>query len=110
MDRKFQVYEVALEAVKACRSVLERVQRSDVDLARQMRRTLCSVPLNIAEGNRRNGKDRSFHFRVAASSAAEVSAALDVARALGLAHGAAVEELLDRVRATLYRLTEPTRS
>ena len=42
-----------------------------------------SVVLNLAEGNRRRGQDRVHLFRVAAGSAAEVQAGLDVAEAWG---------------------------
>jgi four helix bundle protein len=41
------------------------------------------VPLNLAEGRRRVGKDRLHHFRIAAGSADELRVALLVARAWG---------------------------
>jgi four helix bundle protein len=66
------------------------------------------VPLNLAEGRRRVGKDRLHHFRIAAGSAAEVRVALLVARAWGDLEARDVEEallLLDRLLAMLWRLT-----
>ena len=64
-------------------------------------------PLNIAEANRRRGQDRAHLFRVAAGSAAEVQAGLDVAAAWGYlseARAAPVKALLDEVLAMLHRL------
>ena len=104
----FEVYEVAKTAVRGLRPVVETVQQSDRDLARQMRRAGASVMLNIAEGWRRLGRDRRQHYVIAAGSNAELRAALDVGEALGYLDGAAYAELdalLDRVSAMLYRLT-----
>lgn len=74
--------------------------------ARQLRRAGASVPLNIADGNQRKGADRLHHFRISAGSAAEVTAAIEVAVAFGYVELAAADNalsLLDRVRALLYR-------
>lgn len=104
----FEVYEVAKDAVRGMRPVLVVVQQSDRDLARQMRRAGASVMLNIAEGWRRLGRDRRQHYVIAAGSAAELRAALDVGEALGYLDSevyAELEGLLDRVCAMLYRLT-----
>ena len=79
-----------------------------IDLRRQVRKALNSAPGNIGEGNRRVGKDRRYHFSVAAGSADEVRVHLRVAEAFGyvtlveIAEGVA---LADRVVAMLYRLT-----
>jgi four helix bundle protein len=106
MVGKFQVYEVALEMVSALRPSLEALARKDRDVADQLRRASSSVVLNIAEGARRWGKDRLHFYRIAAGSAAEVRAALEVARAWEyLQSNSEVEVLLDRVLAMLWRLT-----
>ena len=104
----FEVYEVSKEAVRELRPLLKTVQEHDRDLARQMRRASSSTILNIAEGWRRLGRDRRQHYVIAAGSNAEVRAALDVCDALGYLDSesfAAVDALLDRVSAMLYRLT-----
>ncbi len=104
----FEVYEVSKQAVRGLRPVIEAVQVSDRDLARQMRRAGSSVLLNIAEGWRRLGRDRRQHYVIAAGSNAEVRAALDVCEALGYLDSesfAELDALLDRVSAMLYRLT-----
>ncbi|MEW6744208.1 MAG: four helix bundle protein, partial [Planctomycetota bacterium] len=87
---------------------LARVRKSDPKLFDQIRRAASSVPLNIAEGSRRHGKDRLQLYRIAAGSADELRTALRVALAWGELDRPAVAEplvLLDRVLAMLWRLT-----
>ena len=106
MSHPFHVYGAALGLVSALRPTLEELVKSDRNLAYQLRRAASSVVLNIAEGNRRTGKDRVHFFRIAAGSAAEVRAALQVAQAWGSNGDApAAEAELDRVLAMLWRLT-----
>jgi four helix bundle protein len=108
MTRRFEVLAVALEAVTALRPVVEKIRQADKDLAGQIRRAASSMPMCIAEGAERAGGDRSHLYRVAAGSAAEVRTALAIALAWGYVESAkviAVEELLDRVTAMLWRLT-----
>ena len=101
-------HQVSLDIVAALRQPARELQRRDADLHRQLRRSASSVPLNIAEGERRSGKDRLHHFRVAAGSAAEVQSALRTAVAWGdltSEEVATALELLDRLLAMLWRLT-----
>ena len=106
MSHPLHVYGAALGLVSALRPVLGELLKSDRSLADQLRRAASSVVLNIAEGNRRTGKDRLHFFRIAAGSAAEARAALEVARAWGMVGAAPVAEAeLDRVLAMLWRLT-----
>ena len=106
----FHAFEIGLELVQCLRLPIERIRKHDRDLAIQLRRAATSVPLNVAEGNRRGGQDRRQHFRIAAGSAAEVRAALLVAKAWGYVEARCVEAplaLVDRQLALLWRLTEP---
>ena len=106
MGNRFHVYEAALGLVAALRPVPERLKGEDRGLADQMRRAASSVALNIAEGNRRAGLDRVHFFRIAAGSAAEVKAALEIAAAWGMIDAAPVADAeLDRVLAMLWKLT-----
>ena len=108
MSHSFHVYGAALGLVSGLRPVLEQLKAADRALADQLRRAASSVVLNIAEGNRRAGRDRLQFFRIAAGSAAEVRAALEVARAWGMVGAAPEAEAeLDRVLAMLWRLTHP---
>ena len=58
MNGRFQAYEVALELTAALAPVLTSLGRRDSSLASQLRRAAASVPLCLAAGARRTGKDR----------------------------------------------------
>ena len=106
MPNSFHAYEAALALVGALKPMLEGLTQKDRALTDQMRRAASSVVLNLAEGSRRAGKDRVHFFRIAAGSAAEVRAALDVAR-ISWEIDAAAEAVaqMDRVLAMAWRLT-----
>ena len=103
----FIALNVSLEVIRGLRPVVEALRRSDKDLAEQVRRAASSAALNVAEGSKRAGKDRAHFYRIAAGSCAEVRAALAVGAGWGHLEAvdlAAVEQLLDRQAALLYRL------
>ncbi|MEW6743075.1 MAG: four helix bundle protein [Planctomycetota bacterium] len=105
---RFDVLEISLEVVHRLRQPVNRVRKSDPKLYDQIRRAASSVPLNIAEGCRRSGRDRLQLYRIAAGSADELRTALRVALAWGELEHVAIAEtlaLLDRVLAMLWRLT-----
>jgi len=104
----FDALEISLETVTALQVPLAVIRAEDDDLFRQLRRAGRSVPLNIAEGSRRVGKDRKHHWRIAAGSADEVRIGLRVAVACGELDASVARqsmELLDRVIAMLWRMT-----
>ena len=104
-------YTVSVQLIRALNGPLASIARADKALADQIRRAASSVTLNIAEGERRVGRDQAHLFRIAAGSCAEVRAALDVA--LGWSY---VEEdalgvalaLIDRELGLLWGLTHRT--
>src|SRR5690606_14079433 len=55
-----------------------QVARGDSDLRDQAVRAARSMVLNIAEGCGRSGKSRRYHYSVAAGSASELGAVLDL--------------------------------
>ena len=76
--------------------------------SRDVRSAAESIALNVSEARQRAGLDRADLFRRAAGSASELTTALRIARARGCitpAEFAAVDAVLDRVRAMLWRLT-----
>jgi four helix bundle protein len=104
----FDAYDVSLDLIRTLRLPLEPLTARDPDLARQLRRAASSVAQNLREGRRRAGKDRAHHFRIAAGSADEVVACLQVAEAWGHVQPADVAPslvLADRVLAMTWRLT-----
>ena len=103
----FDTYDRSLDLLRALAPVLERVRARDAGLADQLRRASQSVLLNVAEANRRRGKDRANRFRCALGEAAEVSAAVEAAIVAGHVEAIEVVEVLvlaDRVRAMTYKL------
>ena len=104
----FDVYDRSLELVAQLVAPAEALARRDGDLARQLRRAASSVTLNIAEGRKRIGRDQGHLWRIAAGSAEEVRACLQLAAAWGHVPAAQLATplaTLDRVLAMLYRLT-----
>ncbi len=104
-----QVYGTALEMVRSVAEVVRSVERRDADLARQMRRALSSVPLNIAEAEGLRGGNQRLRFETALGSAREVRACVDVAVAFGYVDGGALDGLNDRIDhvvATLFKLAK----
>lgn len=104
----FDTFDVALDLVRSLREPLAAIAERDPALAQQLRRAAASVPLNVAEGRRRQGRDRVHLWRIAAGSADEVVASLRVAEAWGIVDAAAIAAALalcDRVLAMLWRLT-----
>lgn len=100
-----RVHGVAIELVREVMPLLERIGRRDPDLARQGRRAVTSVPLNIAEGSDQTGKRRGEHYRVALGSARETASVLMCAEAAGYigALPAEVQSRLNQVIGTLHR-------
>jgi four helix bundle protein len=108
----FEVYEVARELQRELRAIEPIVRRRDKDLADQLRRAGQSVVLNIGEGNLSGGGHKRARFETAMGSANEVTCALHAAvdwGYVGETQTKAAEELADRVRAMLWRLTRGAR-
>jgi four helix bundle protein len=99
--------QIAIEAVKLLRPIVERIHRHDRSLADQIRRAASSVVLNLAEAAYNNAGHRRSRLESARGSANEVRAALSLACAWGYidaAQAADIDALYDRVLATTYRL------
>ena len=108
--KTFEAMDAAVAMITTVRPVIERIERRDRDLGRQLRRAAASVVSNLGEGNRRMGGDRIQLWRVAAGSAEEAKLQLRIARAWGYVAGAKLDEsdaAVDRMCALLYRLTTP---
>jgi len=107
---RFDAYDVATEIAEELKPLLPLIRRGNARLGRQVLEAAFSIPMNVAEGWRRLGKDREDHYTVAAGSAAEVCAGLEFAASIGFIDREAAKtamELLDRELAMLHRLTHP---
>ena len=105
---RFLALEEAIAIIALLREPVARIRTEDADLARQIRRAANAIALNLGEGERRRGKDRIHHYRIAAGSARETQVALRVAGAWRKDGAAddAVMDRLDKLLATLWRITE----
>ena len=104
----FIAYDLSLDLVRCLRTPLIALAQRDASLADQLRRAAASIPLNLAEGRSRAGKDRLHAWRIASGSARELVAGLHVAEAWG--HLAAPDiaaplASCDRLLGMLWRLT-----
>jgi four helix bundle protein len=84
------------------------IRRHDARLAQQIVDSASSIASNLAEGNRRVGKDRLHFFRIAAGSADETQTHLQVALAWGWVESQDIDHtlgLIDQELAMLYTLT-----
>jgi four helix bundle protein len=101
-----KIYGVILQVVGELRPVVGQIERRDADLARQMRRAMCSVALNVAEGMGSGGRNRPARYHTALGSMQETMACVEVSQALGYI-GEVDAGLVDRMRriiGTLVRL------
>src|ERR1043165_5709577 len=76
-------YDVALDLIRALRPVVVQLRKHSRDAADQIERAASSIVLNLAEGDRRRGRDPGRFFDMAHGSAGEIRGALDLADAWG---------------------------
>ena len=104
---RFEALELALAIIPHLRKLLPAIRKHDRKLHEQLRDAGSSMPMNLAEGNRRKGADRTYLWSVAAGSANEVHVGLRTAAAWGyFSEESAREalELLDRLQAMIWKL------
>ncbi len=79
-----RIYPVVLELIREVRPLVEALERRDADLARQCRRALCSVPLNLSEGSvSQGGNRRARYFNAAGVACASHFTCFETACAFG---------------------------
>lgn len=104
-------YTVALDLIRALRPVVVQLREYSRDAADQVERAASSIVYNLAEGDRRSGRDPRRFFAMAHGSAGEIRGALDVAEAWGWKIDCAhARTLLDRELGLLWGLTRKGRA
>jgi four helix bundle protein len=106
--QRLDVYQSAVKFLALCPALCDRAPRGHAGLADQLRRASLSIPLNIAEGSGKRGRDAQRFYTIARGSALECAAILDALEALG---GVSEEigvarALLERIVAMLTKLRE----
>jgi four helix bundle protein len=102
------VYRCALDFSKMAHQLAERCPPAQKDLVEQLRRAALSIPLNIAEGNGKIGRDCRRFYQIARGSVMECGAIYDVCSILGIVGESEHKEamiLLDRMTAMLTKMT-----
>ena len=108
MPRRFDLYDVTIKLIAQLRPLVERLRQRDRDQALQLKKAANSVLANVAEGARRQGRDRLQCCSIAAGSAAEVRVQIEAGLAWGDLDEALTTNalgLLDRALAMLWRMT-----
>jgi four helix bundle protein len=104
-------YTVALDLIRALRPLVVELRKYSADAADQVERAASSIVHNLAEGDRRSGRDPKRFFDMAHGSASEIRGALDVADAWGWQiDSEQVRALLDRELRLLWGLTRRSRT
>ena len=104
----FDCLELSLTVMERIAPIEQKIRLRRKSLADELGRAAESVALNVSEARQRAGLDRADLYRRASGSAAELTTALRIARIRGFITAedfAAIDAVLDRVRAILWRLT-----
>src|SRR5262245_38165823 len=103
-------YTVALDLIRALRPIVMELRKYSADAADQVERAASSIVHNLAEGDRRSGRDPRRFFDIAHGSASEIRGALDVADAWGWPiDSQQARAILDREIRLLWGLTRRNR-
>ena len=98
---KLDVYHAAVEFVGLAGEIIEHLPRGSAYVKDQLGRAALSITTNLAEGaGEFKRKDKARFYRMAARSATECAAILDVCRKLGIAD----EVVAQRARDVLLRV------
>jgi four helix bundle protein len=104
----FDALEVTLKFLEQLVPLETRIRQRSASLGKQLSDASESISLNLGEAQGRRGGDKRHHYEMAHGSACETTTALRVAvakRYITADELAAIDVLLDRVRAMLWRLT-----
>ena len=103
------IYPVILSFVAEVAELAPRIANHDPDLARQLRRASSSVALNSSEGMYARGRSRTACYNIALREMRESYAALEISVRLRYlpALGEKLEDRIQRILGTLYRLSFP---
>ena len=100
-----RIYDDVLQLTREMRGGLGSIGKHDADLARQARRALTSIALNVAEGDYQRAGNQRLGFQTAMGSADEVRACLEISAALDyIEDQPALIDAFDRVARTLFKL------
>ena len=109
---KLRILDDLVDTIGRIHRLSRTVARQDAALAKQIREASSSVGLNAGEGLYARGGNRTKSLETAMNSGREVMLGLRISAAGGCLEGSVVAselDALDRIVATLYKLTYRTR-
>ena len=105
--QKLDVYRCSIIFLGHANELAAAAPRGFGSLSDQLRRASLSVPLNIAEGSGKFGRDGRRFYGIARGSALECAAILDAMEVLGVSSSEDLEsdrKLLERIVAMLSKM------
>ena len=107
--QRLDAYRASTELLGLTSKLVSRIPKGHADLVDQLRRAALSVPLNIAEGSGKFGRDAVRFYAIARGSALECAAILHALEAMVLEEPALrqARELLERIVSMLTGLIRP---
>ncbi len=111
---KFTVYRKSIELLAMVYQIIERLPRGHATLSDQLKRSVLSVCLNIAEASGRvSVSEKRQHFTIARGSALESFAAIEVCRVINIIDESSfvlAKDLLEEIIAILSVLSREKRA
>jgi four helix bundle protein len=108
--QRLDAYRSATLFLATVTKLVTQIPKGHSDLVDQLRRAALSVPLNIAEGSGKFGRDAVRFYTIARGSALECAAILDALEALEVVDERSLQKprgLLERVVSMLTGLIRP---
>jgi four helix bundle protein len=108
--QRLDAYRSATLFLATVTKLVTQIPKGHSDLVDQLRRAALSVPLNIAEGSGKFGRDAARFYTIARGSALECAAILDALEALEVVDERSLQKprgLLERVVSMLTGLIRP---
>jgi four helix bundle protein len=105
--QRLDVYRCSVRLLGLANSLAGNIPRGHSELVDQFRRAALSIPLNIAEGSGKEGRDAGRFYAIARGSAMECAAILDALESLDLVDASIVgehHELLERIVSMLTKM------
>jgi four helix bundle protein len=103
--QRLDVYRDAIAFLSHAASLSATLPRGHSELVDQLKRAAMSVPLNIAEGSGKFGRESARFYAIARGSALECAAIIDVLEALKVLETPPLAEPREVLRRTIARLT-----